>query len=185
MTQTFGPAGAGGADGRTKDAAGHGTPLVDIAAARGGVECGTWGIVGEVLESGLIGDGCAERARIGVAGKVRAMLGEPVAGTALDGGGESWLRGAQSGHAGGEARGVEGIDGEGAVAALGATDAAGKECSGAEGRIGEHGVDDLDEFGIARWKRHGGKDTGEGGREAAFARGAGQELTLGAEVSHA
>jgi hypothetical protein len=58
------------------------------------------------------------------------------------------------------------------VAALRATDAAGEEIPGAVGSIGERGVDtleklgfaDLHELGVARGKRHEGKDSGAGGR---------------------
>lgn len=57
------------------------------------------------------------------------------------------------------------------MAALRASDAAGEEVPGAAGGIGERGVNtldklgvaDLDESGIAREKRHEGKDSGAAG----------------------
>ena len=103
-----------------------------------------------------------------IAGKIGAVLGEPGAGAAFDFGGKRRLRGAERGHAGAEARGVERVDGEGAVAALRATDAAGKKVSGAAGGIGERGIDDLHEFGVARGKGHEGQHTACGWKNAAI-----------------
>ena len=50
------------ADRRTEDAAGHGAEFVNIAEAGRGIECGAWGVVGEVFERRLIGFGCAKDA---------------------------------------------------------------------------------------------------------------------------
>ena len=83
---------------RAEDAAGHGTPLVDAATAGRGVERGAGGFVGEVFKAGLIGGGCAERAGLGIAGKVRTMFGEPGARAEFDVHGERGICGAQSGH---------------------------------------------------------------------------------------
>ena len=141
-----------------EDAAGHGTPLINIAAAGCGVERGTRRVIGEVFELGLIGGRGADDAGVEIAGEVRSVLGEPRVGTTLDGGSEFGLGGAQSIHAGAEARSVECVDGESPVTALRAADAAGEEGASAAGGVSERGVDDLDELGIADGKRHERKD---------------------------
>jgi len=43
------------ADGRAEDAAGDGAPGVDVAESGGGVEGGAGGLIGEVVEAGLVG----------------------------------------------------------------------------------------------------------------------------------
>lgn len=77
------------------------------------------------------------------------MLGEPGTGAAFDFGGQRRTCRAQRRHSFAEAGGVEGVDGERSVAALSATDTAGKEVPGAAGSIGERTVDYLHELGIA------------------------------------
>ena len=72
------------ANGRPKDAAGHGTPLVDVATTGGGVESGTCSVVGKVFKEGLVGFCRAEHASVGIAGKTWAELGKPGAGAKLD-----------------------------------------------------------------------------------------------------
>jgi hypothetical protein len=171
MAETFGAVVVDGPNRRAEDAASHGTPPVDVATAAGGVERGASGIVSEVFKAGLIGSGFAKNAGFAIAGKAGTMLGEPGAGAEFEVCGERGICGAQSGHSLAEASGIESIDGEGAVAALRATDAAGEEVSGAAGGIGERGVDtleklgfaDLDELAVARGKGHEGKDSGAGG----------------------
>lgn len=91
------------------------------------------------------------------------MLGEPCVCTELDDGGKSGIGRAKCMHSGAEARGVEGVDGKGPVAALRAADAAGEEGSGAAGGIGERSVNDPDKLGIARGKFHEDKDSERGG----------------------
>jgi hypothetical protein len=59
-----------------------------------------------------------------------------------------------------EAGGVEGVDGEGAVTTLGTAGAANEPGAGLLRRVGESGVDDLDELGVAGGERHKGKDSG-------------------------
>ena len=115
-----------------------------------------------------IGIGRAEEAGFGVAGKVADEFCQPGAGAALDRSSERKLRGAERGHAGAEARGVERVDGKDAKTALRAADAAGQRVSGAAGGIGERGVDDLHEFGVARGKGHEGQHTACGGNHAAI-----------------
>jgi hypothetical protein len=168
---------------RPEDAAGHGTPRVDVATAGGGVERGASGIVGKVFKTFLVGSRCAKNARLAIAGKVWAVIGEPGAGAELEVCGERWICGAQSGHSLAEARGIEGVDGEGAVAALCATDAAGEEVSGAAGGIGERGVDTLEKLGVARGKGHGGR-IAEQPAEQSDCLPASVGVSLAAEVSH-
>ncbi len=55
MAEAFGAVFAHRLNGRPEDATGHGTPRIDVAAARGRVERRTCGIVGEVFKAGLIG----------------------------------------------------------------------------------------------------------------------------------
>ena len=69
-----------------------------------------------------------------------------------------------------KARGVERVDGKGSAAALRAGDAAGEEAAGAARGVGQGGVDDLDKLGVARGKRHEGKDK-DGGSEGAREQG--------------
>ena len=148
------------AHGRAEDAAGHGTPGVHIAAAGRGVEGGTGGFVGEVREFFLILEGFSEYAGVSVAGEIRAVFRKPGAGAGFDFGCERGTCGAELVHSGAEARGIEGVDGECAVAALRAADAAGEKRSGAARCFGKRSVYDLDEFGIARGKGHERKDSG-------------------------
>jgi hypothetical protein len=163
MAEAFGSVFTYRPNGRAENAAGHGTPLVDAATAGRGVERGAGGFVGEVFKAGLIGGRSAERAGLGITGKIWAVLGEPRPGAKLEVRSERRICGAQSGHSFAEARRIEGVDGEGAVAALRATDATDEKVSGAAGGIGKRCVDDLDELGIAREKRHEGKDSGAAG----------------------
>jgi hypothetical protein len=163
VAEAFGAVFARCPNGRAEDAAGHRAPLVDVASASHGVERGAGGVVGKVFKAGLIGDRSAERSGLAIAGKLRTMFGKPGADTDLDCSGKRGVFVAQGSHAETEARGVESVDGEGAVAALRTTDAAGEEIPGAARGIGERGVNtlekpgfaDLHELGVARRKGHG------------------------------
>src|ERR1035437_3237447 len=109
------------ANGWTEDAAGHGAPRVDIAAAGRGIERGTGGLVGEFLKLLLLRVGLAQAAGGSIAGKTAAVLVNPTSSPALDFGGQCWLVLPQNRHSRLQPGGVERIDGEGAVAALGAS----------------------------------------------------------------
>ena len=61
----------------------------------------------------------------------------------------------QCSYAGAETRGVEGVDGEDAVAALRTAGAADQVRAGAAGGLREGGIDDLDKLGVAE-REHGG-----------------------------
>jgi len=145
------------ADGRAEDAAGHGPPSVDAAKARGWIERGAGSIVGEVLEAFAVEGGVAEQAGGGVAGEDRPVLGDPSAGAALDCVGRVGVGVAEGFHPGLEAQSVEGIDGEGTMAALGAARAAGEMVAGAAGGFGEGRIEDLDEFSVGGGKAHQGQ----------------------------
>ena len=124
------------ANGRAEDAAGHGTPLVNVAKAGGGVERGTGCFIGVVFEAVTICLGVAETACLWIARKVSAVLADPCLGAAFKGGGEIWVFGAQSFHASGEALGIEFVDGKGSMAALRAAGAADEPGACAACRIG-------------------------------------------------
>jgi hypothetical protein len=166
VAQAFGTIFTCRANGRPEDAASHGAPRVNVAAARSGVERGASGVVGEVPKLSFVGFRCSEHAGLGIAGKVWTLLTEPRAGTEFNCGGERRIFVAQSRHARTKPRGVEGVDGERSVAALRTADAARKQVSSAAGGIGKRGVDtleklgfaDLHKLGIARGKRHESKD---------------------------
>jgi len=112
------------ADGRAKDAAGHGTPFVDIAETGGGIEGGTWRLVGVVFEAGAFGIGFAEESGLGITGECGAVLTEPFRSTAFQVDGEDWTFDLESFHSFGEASSIKLIDGEGTVAASRAARAA-------------------------------------------------------------
>jgi hypothetical protein len=137
MAQAFFAVFACGAHGRAEDAAGHGPPCVDIAAAGRGVERGASGIVGEVLKAGLIFRRTTECAGVSIAGEIRAVCREPGAGAAFDLSRERGIYGVQLDHSDAKARGVQRVDGKGSVAALRAADAAGQERTGAASRLGK------------------------------------------------
>lgn len=157
VAEAFGAVFVYRADRRAEDAASHGTPLVDVATAGRGVKRGAGSVVGKVFKEGLVGFRRAERAGPEIAGKGRTVLSQPDAGAVLDCGGQRGVCDPKIGHAFAEARGIEGVDGEGSMAALRATDAAGEEVSGAASGIGDRGVDNLDQLRVARGKRHGGR----------------------------
>lgn len=142
------------ADWWTEDAAGHGTPGINVAAASGGIEGGTGRFVGELFEFFLVGGGRAEEACLAIAREGRAVLVEPGLGATGEFGGQRGVGGADGVHTGAEAGGVEDVDGEGAVAALRTADAAGEPWAGTAGDIGKRSVDDLHEFGVARGEGH-------------------------------
>ncbi len=75
------------ADGRTEDAAGHGAALVEIAAAGGGIEGRTGGLVGELFKTLTLGIGVAQQAGFGIAGKSEPVLVQPHPRAAFDFGG--------------------------------------------------------------------------------------------------
>jgi hypothetical protein len=83
-------------------------------------------------------------------------------GAAVDFGCERGVGDAQRLQAFLETKGVERVDGKGAVTALRAAEAADEPRAGATGCVGEGGVNDLDELGILRGQTHDGKDTGWG-----------------------
>lgn len=97
-----------------------------------------------------------------VAGKAAAVFLDPGAGAAFDFAGKSGVGGAECRHSSAEAQRVEGIDSEGAMAALRASNTASEMWTSAAGCIDERGVDDLHEFGVARRQAHEGKDSGWG-----------------------
>jgi len=154
MAEAFGAVVAGGANGRSEDAAGHGAPLVDIAAAGRGIESRTSCFVGKVVKAGPVGVGCTEEAGLRVAREFGAEIGEPGESAALDDGGEGGLRCAESGHSDAKAFGVQSVNSECAVTALRASDTTGEKISGAAARVGERCVDDLHELRIARREPH-------------------------------
>ena len=145
---------AGNQDGRAEDTAGHGAECVDVAETRVGIEGGAGGVIGEVFEAGLVFFGCSEDSGSGVAGEVGGVLVEPGADAVANGFGQLRIGVTEGLHAGVEPGGVEGVDREGAVAALGAAGAAGEPGAGAASGVGEGGVHDLNELGVVDGKRH-------------------------------
>jgi len=139
----------GGTRGRSEDAAGHGSPGIDIAEASGRIEGGTGRIVSEVVEAGLVFVGCPEETGVAIAGEIRTVGGEPVARAVLDGLGCCRACGMQCLHPGAEAESIERVDGEGAMAALGATGATGEPGTGTLGGLGEGRVQDVDQLAVA------------------------------------
>jgi hypothetical protein len=142
------------ADRWPEDAAGHGTPCIDVAEAGFGIECGTRGIVGEVFEAGLLFIGIAEQTGCEIARKIVAVLCKPCAGTLFDGFGDGGVGQAEVIHPSAEAEGVECVDGKGSMAALGAAGAAGKPTAGATSGIGKSRIDDLYELPVAAGELH-------------------------------
>jgi len=155
MAEAFGAIFICSFNGRTEDAAGHGTPGVDFAEAGGKIERGTGRVIGEIVEFFLVFWAGAEDAGFTIAGKSCAVLCEPGAGADFDGVRGCGVRCAECGHAGAEAGRVEGVDAEGAEAALRAAGAADEMRTGAEGGLGERRVDDLEEVGVARREHEG------------------------------
>ena len=115
-----------GAYGGAEDAAGHWAGGVEVAEAGFGFEGGAGGVVGVVLEGEFVGLAGAEDAGFDIAGEVEAVFGEPCDGAGFDTGGAVGVGDAKGGHTGAEAAGVEGVEWEGSVAALGAAGAAGE-----------------------------------------------------------
>jgi hypothetical protein len=152
----------GHTDGRPEDAAGHGSPVVDVAEASFGIEGGAGCVVGEVLEAGLVFFRCAENSGCGVAGEVGTVLPNPSLGSGLNRFGFAWIGSEEDMHAGPEAGSVESVNCERAVTALGASGAADEPRACAEGCIGESrihhsqelAIADLHEFGVPGGERH-------------------------------
>ena len=147
------------ADRRAEDAAGHGAPGVNIAATCGRVKRGAGGFVGESLEAILVLICLAEAAGGKVAGKLGAILCDPGLGAALDVGGQCRGGDAQGVHSGAQSCCIEGVDGEGAVAARRAAGAAHQPGAGTLRGRGQGGIDNLHQFRVARGQSHGAKDT--------------------------
>lgn len=116
----------GHTDRRPENAAGHGSPVVDVAEASFGIEGGARCVVGEVLEAGLVFFRCAENSGCGVAGEVGAVLLNPSLGSGSNRFGFAPIGSEENLHAGPEAGSVESVDCEGAVTALGASRTAGE-----------------------------------------------------------
>lgn len=138
------------ADGRAEDAAGHGTGFVEVAEAVFGVEGRAGGFVGEVFEGGLGFFAFVEDAGGRVAGEAWGEFFPILMGAKLDGCGSFGVGGGELRHAGAETCGIERVNGEGPVAALGAAGAADEVRAAALGGVGEAGVDDLDELAVLK-----------------------------------
>jgi hypothetical protein len=145
---------AGDTDRRSEDAAGHGAECINIAEAGLGIEGGTGCVVGEVFEASLVFLGGAEDSGVEAAGEVGGVLGEPCTSPVADRFSSVGAGGLERLHSGLEAGCVESVDGEGPVTTLGAAGAAGEHRSGAEGRVGQGDVNDLDEFAVADRNGH-------------------------------
>lgn len=142
------------AHGRTEDTAGHGTPRVQVAVPGGGIESGTGCVVGEILEGSLIVLGTADQSGFPVAREVPTILLDPCLRTADEFRREGGILSLELCHTVVQTRGVEGVDGKGSVAALGASRTADEPGAGALRGIGEDGVHDLHELVIARGEAH-------------------------------
>src|SRR5579862_6361166 len=142
------------AGGRPEGAASHRPPGVYIAEARRRVERRTGSIVGEVLEAGLVGFGSTEDSGVRIAGEGRLEFREPIACAPLNCCGSKGIRYVQCIHACLKTKCVEGMDGKGSVAALGAAGTAGEPMAGAPRRFCERCIHDLNELGVAYRKRH-------------------------------
>ena len=88
------------------------------------------------------------------------MLGEPRVGAGFDSFRGRGVRRAKFVHAAAEAKGIERIDGEGSMAALGAAGSAGQPLAGTMGGFSQRGIHDLHEFGVTGGQGHAAKDTG-------------------------
>lgn len=148
------------ANGRAKDAAGHGTPRVEIAMACGWVQRGTGSFVGKLLKALLIGFRCATQTGAWVAGKLRTVRGNPGFSSMVNFQCKGRVGDPERGHAGLQPQGVKRVDGKRAHAALGASGAADQPLAGAVGRFSQGRVHDLHEFGVGWGQLHPGKDTG-------------------------
>jgi hypothetical protein len=82
------------------------------------------------------------------------------AGAPLDRGRERGIGCAEFGHSGAKPRGVERVDREGPMAALGAADAAGERRTGAARGFSQQSVHNLHKLSIARGKVHKRKHSG-------------------------
>ncbi len=140
--------------GRAEDAAGHGAPGVDVAAAGSRIEGGTGGFVGKAFKLRLFGSGGAEDSGTEIAGKGGSVFREPKPGAAGEFGRESGVGDTKNLHPGAQALRIESVDGKGSVTALGAAEAAGEPVTGAPGGVGQSGIHDLHEPGIAGGERH-------------------------------
>jgi hypothetical protein len=132
----------------TKYAAGHGTRGVEVAESGGGIEDGTGLVVGEAFE--LAGASFVDEAGVRIAGKIGRETGGRLTGALANGGGAIRIGGVEGSEAFAETGGVKLRDGKDADAALGASWSAEKESAGAAGGVGNSGIDDVDELGIAR-----------------------------------
>jgi hypothetical protein len=129
---------------RTEDAAGHGAGGIEVAESGGGIENGAGLVVGEVFELRVV-----DEAGVRVAGKKRSETSGRFTGALADGRGAVGIDGIEGGEAFAETGGVQLGDGKDADAALRASGSAEEEGAGAAGGIGNGGVDDVDELGVA------------------------------------
>ncbi len=132
---------------RAEDAASHGARGVEVAESGGGVESGTGLVIGEVFEES--GTGFVKQASAGISGEIGSDAREGLLGAPADGCGALRIGRVEGGEAFTQAGGVELGDGEYADAALGASGSAFEPSAGAAGSVGNGGVDDLDELGVA------------------------------------
>ncbi len=128
-------------------AAEDGARGVKIAGLGGGIERGAGLVVGEGVEGFKRCRGGGEGPSGGIAGKGGGEAGDGGCGAGADGGGTGGIRVIEGTQALLKAMGVEGGDGEDAVAALRTAGAAGEPGAGAADGIGEGVVDDLHELG--------------------------------------
>ncbi len=141
-----GEAVAGGDEGWAEGAAEDGTGSVEVAGLGGGVEGGAGLVVGEGVEGFESLWGGGEDSGVWVAGKGRGEAGGGGPGARADGGGASRFSEVKGVETFAQAVGVQGGDGEDAVAALRAAGAAGQPVAGAVDGVGEGAINDLDEL---------------------------------------
>ena len=116
------------ADGRAEDAAGHWAEGVDVAETGLGIEGGAGCVIGEVFEAGVVLFGCSEDSSVEVAGEIWGVLGDHVRARSRIAWAVLRVGDAEGLHAGLKAGGVEGVDGECAVTALGAAGRQANQC---------------------------------------------------------
>jgi AraC-like DNA-binding protein len=142
---------------RTKDSAGHRPPCINVAAARGFIERRTGGVIGEFFEAFLFCFRLAETAGLQIAGICRPVRLDPIPRAAFKRCSQRRALVSQSLHSGLQTRGIQGIDGECSVAALGATYPAGEPIAGTLRRVDERNVHNLHQFCVPGWQAHAAK----------------------------
>jgi hypothetical protein len=140
------------AEGRAEDAAGHGTGGIEVAEASGGIESGTWLVVGKVLE--LFGAGFVEETGERVPGKIGGETRDGCCGTAADSCGARRIGGGERGKSFAETGSIELRNGKDSNAALVATRSAEQPGAGAASGVGDSGIDDLDKLRVSD-RNHG------------------------------